>query len=256
LKLSFVIPAYNEEACLAGCLASIIGRIEQAGADAEVIVVNNGSTDATRKIALSFPGVIVVDEPIKGLSRARQAGYRAGTGDLIANVDADNMLPEGWLEKVLAEFSGNDRLVALSGPLAYYDLPRSRRLCTTLFYCIGYTMYLLSHYVLRRGGMLQGGNFVLRRSALEAIGGYNTEIAFYGEDTDVARRMQAAGRIKFTFRLPMYSSGRRFAKEGIVATGFRYALNYLWIMVFKRPYHRSSTDVRPGSDGQSGLLVC
>ena len=105
LKLSFVIPAYNEEACLAGCLASIIGRIGQAGADAEVIVVNNGSTDATRRIALSFPGVTVVDEPIKGLSRARQAGYSAAAGDLIANVDADNMLPEGWLEKVLGEFS-------------------------------------------------------------------------------------------------------------------------------------------------------
>jgi glycosyltransferase involved in cell wall biosynthesis len=255
-KLSFVIPAYNEEACLARCLASIIGRIEQAGADAEVIVVNNGSTDSTRKIALSFPGVIVVDEPVKGLSRARQAGYRAASGDLIANIDADNMLPEGWLEKVLAEFSENERLVALSGPLAYYDLSRAYRACTTLFYCVGYTTYLLSHYVLKKGGMLQGGNFVLKRSALEAIGGYNTEIAFYGEDTDVARRMQAAGLIKFTFRLPMYSSGRRFAKEGIAATGFRYALNYLWIMLFKRPYSRSSTDVRPGSNGQSGLLVC
>ena len=56
--------------------------------------------------------------------------------------------------------------------------------------------------------------------------------------------MQEAGRIKFTFRLPMYSSGRRVAKEGLFATGLRYAVNYLWIILFKRPYHNESTDIR------------
>ena len=245
MKISFVIPAYNEEAYLAGCLTSIVGRITRTGADAEIIVVNNSSTDATRTIALSFPGVVLIDEPVKGLARARQAGYRAASGELIANVDADNMLPEGWLEKVLGEFSTDEGLAALSGPLHYYDVPLRTRFCTTFFYCIGYAAYLLSHYVLKRGGMLQGGNFILRKSALEAIGGYNTDIAFYGEDTDIARRMQAAGRIKFTFGLPMYSSGRRLAKEGVFATGLRYAVNYAWIMLFKTPYTRTSTDVRP-----------
>jgi cellulose synthase/poly-beta-1,6-N-acetylglucosamine synthase-like glycosyltransferase len=92
--------------------------------------------------------------------------------------------------------------------------------------------------------MLQGGNFIVRRSALEAIGGFNTDIDFYGEDTDIARRMQEAGRIKFTFRLPMLSSGRRMAKEGLIATGLRYAVNYMWILLFKRPFHTKSTDVR------------
>lgn len=247
MKLSFVIPAYNEEMYLRGCLESIISHIGGLGKGAspvEVIVVNNGSTDGTREIALSFPGVTVVDEPAKGLVKARQAGYRAATGDLIANVDSDNILPAGWLQKVFAEFGKDDRLVALSGPLVYYDLSALDRLCTTFFYCIAYVAYLLSHYVLRAGGMLQGGNFVLRKSALEKIGGYNTDIDFYGEDTDIARRMQDAGRVKFTFSLPMYSSGRRLAKEGVFATGLRYAVNYIWVLTFKRPYTHTSTDVR------------
>ena len=244
MKLSFVIPAYNEEACLGDCLASILEEAGTGTYDVEIVVVNNASTDRTGQIARSHPGVRVVDEPRKGIVRARQAGYEAATGDLIANVDADNRLPRGWLAKVFREFAADEHLVGLSGPLVYWDLPRLVRLEVRLFYGIGYLTYLVNHFVLRTGGMLQGGNFVLRRSALAAIGGFDTTIDFYGEDTDVARRLQHAGRIKFTFGLPMYSSGRRMAREGTFATGFRYALNYLWVIIFKRPFTKASSDVR------------
>ena len=61
--------------------------------------------------------------------------------------------------------------------------------------------------------MLQGGNYVVRREALEKIGGYNLEISFYGEDTDVARRIQKEGRVRFTFEFPIYASGRRINQE-------------------------------------------
>ena len=154
------------------------------------------------------------------------------------------MVPSGWLDRVFREFSRNANLVALSGPLVYYDLPWIHRAQTRAFYYFGYGTYLLNHFILHKGGMLQGGNFVIRRSALEAIGGYDRSIDFYGEDTDIARRMQKAGRIKFTFRLPMYSSGRRVAKEGLFATGLRYALNYLWVIFFKKPLNTRSTDIR------------
>ena len=244
LKLSFVVPAYNEELYLGKCLDSMVREIAATNHDAEIVVVNNASTDNTRAIAASYPSVVVVDEPRKGIVKARDAGYRAAKGDLIANIDADNMLPTGWLDKVFEEFSGNDRLVALSGPLVYYDLSWLYRLQTKTFYVFGYVTYLINHFVLRKGGMLQGGNFIVKRSALEAIGGFNTDIDFYGEDTDIARRMQEAGRIKFTFRLPMFSSGRRMAKEGLVATGLRYAVNYMWILLFKKPFHTKSTDIR------------
>lgn len=250
MLLSFVIPAHNEEAYLGRCLESIEREIERNGRNAgtdrevEVVVVDNASTDATRSIAASRPSVVVVDEPRKGIVRARDAGYRAAKGDLIANVDADNMLPTGWLDRVFGEFARDPGLAALSGPLVYYDLPRLHRVQTRLFYYAGYATCLLNRLVPGRGGMLQGGNFVVRRPALEAIGGFDTSIDFYGEDTDIARRMREAGRIKFTFRLPVYSSGRRMAKEGLLLTGFRYALNYVWVMLFKKPFHKHSTDVR------------
>ncbi len=248
--LSIIIPAFNEERYIGRCLQSVLQEIALSGQDIEVVVVNNASTDATRDIIASYREVKIVDEERKGLVRARQAGYQAATGDLIANVDADNILPHGWIMQVLKEFSQNTKLVALSGPLVYYDLSFFTNLQVKLFYIVGYITYLVNHFILKKSGMLQGGNCVLRKSALASIGGYDTTIDFYGEDTDIARRMQGAGFIKFSFRLKMYSSGRRMAHEGTLITGFRYALNYLWIIIFKKPFHTASTDVRVDSRTQ------
>jgi glycosyltransferase involved in cell wall biosynthesis len=69
--ISFVVPAYNEEALIASCIASIQSEIAQTGCQAEIIVVNNDSTDGTRLIASSIPAVLVVDEMQRGLVQAR-----------------------------------------------------------------------------------------------------------------------------------------------------------------------------------------
>ena len=79
-RISFVVPAFNEEAYIRRSLLSIRREIRLAGCDAQVIVVNNASTDATRELAASFAGVIVIDEPVRGLVQARSAGSRAATG--------------------------------------------------------------------------------------------------------------------------------------------------------------------------------
>ena len=172
---------------------------------------------APRELAASFPEVIVVDEPVKGLVQARRAGFLRASGELIANVDADTIVTEGWLNRVLDEFRRHPGLVALSGPYIYYDVSKSTRVAVRAFYVMGYGFYVLNRFVLRAGSMLQGGNFVVRRTALEQIGGYNPLFSFYGEDTDLARRLNAVGAVKFTFRLPALSSGRRLHRGGAAA---------------------------------------
>ena len=122
MRLSFVVPAYNEEAYLPACLESILAQTRDLGEPVEIIVVNNASTDRTREVALGYPGVRVVDEPRKGLTFARQAGFAASTGELIANVDSDSRLTPGWVEQVLTTFATEPKMVALSGPFVYYDL--------------------------------------------------------------------------------------------------------------------------------------
>ena len=244
MRLSFVVPAYNEEAYLPECLESILAQTRGLTETVEIIVVNNASTDRTREVALRYPGVRVVDEPRKGLTFARQAGFAASTGQLIANVDSDSRLTLGWLQQVLSAFAAEPKLVALSGPFIYYDLTPTQRVSVQFFYAIAFACYALNRWVLRAGSMVQGGNFVLRRDALESIGGFNTAIAFYGEDTDIARRMSRVGQVRFTFGLKMFSSARRLKHEGIFTMAAKYTINYLWTTFRKKPFTEDYIDVR------------
>lgn len=244
MKISFVVPAYNEEARIEKCVRSILDALEEFDHEAEVIVVNNASSDRTRDIAQSIDGIRVVDQPIKGLVHARQAGYDAAAGELVANIDADTIMPSGWIETVIDEFEGEPELVALSGPFYYFDLSPFRRFWVKIFYGIGYISYLFNRFVLNAGSMLQGGNFVVRRSALEQIGGFDTSIRFYGEDTDVARRLHKIGKVRWTFRLPIHASGRRLQHEGLLRMGSRYALNYVWTTFAKKPWSEEYVDIR------------
>ncbi len=244
MKLTFAIPAYNEEKNIGKCLDSIIRELAHGTHDVEIIVIDNASTDGTGDVARRYPNVRVVREEKKGLVYARQRGYAEASGELIANVDADTMLTPGWIDSVFQEFSKDKELLALSGPFIYYDLSVVTRFFVRIFYYVGYLGYLLNSS-LGKGSMLQGGNFIVRKSGLDRIGGYDLSIDFYGEDTDIARRLAAIGRTKFTFALPMYTSGRRLRAEGVITMGVRYALNHFWVIFFKKPYTKTSTDIRP-----------
>lgn len=244
MRLSFVVPAYNEESYLPDCLDSILKQTAGLADSVEIIVVNNASTDRTREVALGYPGVQVVDEPRKGLTFARQAGFAASTGELVANVDSDSRLTPGWVAKVLKAFGEDPRLAALSGPFIYYDLTPSQRASVWIFYSVAWLVYVMNRYILRAGGMVQGGNFVLRRSALEQIGGFDTSISFYGEDTDIARRVAKVGDVRFTFELKMFSSARRLKKEGMLTMAGRYTINYFWTMFRKKPFTEEYVDIR------------
>ena len=253
MRLSFVVPAYNEEAYLPACLDSILAQTRTLGYRfetlVEIIVVNNASTDGTRGVALAYPEVTLVDEPRKGLTHARQAGFNASTGDLIANIDADSRLPPGWLEQVLEEFARRPAMLCLSGPLVYYDLTPSQCRFVRLFYLTASVTYALNRFVFRVGSMVQGGNFVCCRKGIEEIGGFNLAISFYGEDTDLARRLNKIGEVRFTSKLKMLSSGRRLNKEGVFTMAFRYSLNYLWTIFRERPFTTEHTDIREPLEG-------
>lgn len=249
MRISFVVPAYNEEQYLGDCLRSILAQTRGLAIDSEIIVVNNASTDGTRALALSFAGVKLVDEPRKGLTFARQAGLDASTGELVANVDADSRLTPGWLEQVVASFVARPQMLALSGPLVYYDLNAFERVLVQSFYAAAWSTYAVNRYVLRVGSMVQGGNFVVTRRALEQIGGFNLSISFYGEDTDIARRLNAMGEVRFTFDLKMLSSARRLKKEGMLRTALRYTMNYWWTTFLERPFTLEHVDIRELPEG-------
>jgi glycosyltransferase involved in cell wall biosynthesis len=251
--VSFVVPAYNEEALIGLCLTAIETEISHTGCRAEIIVVNNGSTDATRHIASSYPNVKVVDEPRRGLVQARKAGCLASKGKFIANIDADTILPEGWMHTALAEFAARPDLVALSGPYIHYDLPKWAQVTAAGFFRGVYVIHLLSRLFAGYGSVMQGGNFIVSRTALEAAGGFNCDFQFYGEDAELARRLSKVGLVKFTLALRAFSSGRRFVGEGLFKVLLRYSANYIWTHLFKHPLSSTWLDFRHTTEATSGF---
>ena len=238
MQISLVIPAYNEEAFIGGCLDSVIAHA--GGRFHEIIVVDNASTDGTREIALMRPGVRVVAEPDKGLTRARQRGYLESTGEFVAYIDADTRMPVGWIEHVERVFATRPDAVSLSGPAKYWDAsPWESSVLAVVWWLAALLVYRLLGY------MIYGAHFVVRRSALDAIGGFNRNIDFYGEDTDLARRLSAYGKVLFHMRFFILGSVRRFRDQGLFRTNVIYALNLVWPVVFGRPFSKSHRDVRP-----------
>ncbi len=243
MKLSVVIPAYNEENYIGPCLRAVSREAARSGHDVEIIVVNNASTDRTAEIAAGFPGVRVVDEPRKGLSRARDTGCREAHGELIMNVDADCLMPRGYISRVLPHFD-NPRLALLSGPFFYYDMPQPAQIGSMFFYMFQFLPNVIGQRILGLGAIAQGGNFVVRRRMLEKVGGFNTAIAFYGEDTDIAIRLSRVGLVRFSMRLLMRTSARRLLKDGLLSAGYFAGINIIFMIFFGKPITRAHTDVR------------
>ena len=129
-KISFVIPAYNEESYIRHCLDAIIKEI--GGREGyEIIVVDNNSSDGTCEIVeRDYPGVTLIHEPRRGANRAREAGFVASKGDLVAFLDADTELTQGWIDRAERAFAKDPNLVCLSGPFIYYDLPIAECSCS------------------------------------------------------------------------------------------------------------------------------
>src|SRR5437667_9282213 len=109
MKISVVIPAYNEEVLLPACIDSLLDQDYEG--EVEIIVVDNGSTDTTGAVARSR-GVRVVEEPEHSYSRALACGFAAAGGDIIASTDADTVVPRFWISRLVHEYKRRPGAVA------------------------------------------------------------------------------------------------------------------------------------------------
>jgi glycosyltransferase involved in cell wall biosynthesis len=236
-SISIIIPAFNEEKFIARCLASIVDRAPSNLL--EIIVVDNASSDCTSEIASKYAMVRVVPEPQKGITFARARGMGEARGDVLAFIDADVQIPDGWFERLNAAFTANPSLACYSGPYKYTDLSVVQSLSARAFFrFIAIPTYSVTRF------MALGGNFAARRKALEKIGGFDTSIAFYGEDTNIARRLYSAGDVWWDHKFFVYTSSRRFQAQGLLTVSFTYFANYLSEAVLHRPITHKYSDIR------------
>lgn len=236
MDISLIIPAHNEENYIGATLDAAIKN--SRGKFKEIIVVDNASTDKTAEIAQTRPGVRVVREKQKGLTSARQAGFEAATGELLAYLDADTHITPQWIDIAERTFRERPDIVSLSGPRRHWGAAWYRRWILNAAWYVAPIGYWVVGY------MILGGNFIAKRKAIEAIGGFDRTIEFYGEDTNLARRLSTIGKTLFRMDFYAYASARRYEKEGIIKVNSVYVLNYLWPVLFNRPFTKTSQDVR------------
>ena len=235
MDITIIICAHNEESVIGETID--VAKKYSHGRLKEILVVDNASTDSTAEVARTH-GARVVFEPEKGLPSARQRGFEDSTGEFLAYIDADTLITQKWMDIAEKTFAARPDIVSLSGPRRYFGAAWYRIWTLNAMWHIS----PLAYYIV--GYMILGGNFVVRRSALEKIGGFDRSIKFYGEDTDLARRLSAVGKTLFKMSFYAYASARRFEREGIWKVNIVYVFNYLWPVLFGRPFTKEYQDVR------------
>ena len=241
LSISVIVCAFNEAEYLPACLHSLLAQTRPPD---EILVVNNASTDRTRDVAEQVPGVRVVDEPRKGLVRARETGRLAARGDLLVYVDADCRAPLAWLARVEHRFVLEPALVAVSGAYRFYDWDWWGRALIRVYDVTVAPATNMVTRVLGLGTVFYGGNFAVRREALEAIGGFDTSIEFHGEDTNVGRRLFQIGPVRLCADCWLHTSARRYRAMGKATVLRLYARNFLSELLHHRPHDTAHQDVR------------
>jgi O-antigen biosynthesis protein len=189
-RVSVVVCAYNEERRLRECLASL----EQVDyPDLEVIVCDDGSTDATLAIAGDFPFTVLA-LPHAGLSVARNAGLRAATGEIVAYLDADAACHPEWPYHLALSLE-DPQLVATGGPnLPFADAP-------FVEHAVSFSPGSPQHVLVAddRAEHVPGCNMAFRKEALEGVGGFDAIYTAAGDDVDLCwRLLDTGGQIGFS----------------------------------------------------------
>ena len=185
LKISLVIPVFNEQDYLGTCLSAIANQTEMPD---EVIVVDNGSTDSTVTIAEQFRFVKVIHESCRGVVFARNRGFDLASGDIIGRIDADTILPPRWTENIKEAFT-NGSITAVTGPVSYYDMPFPQ--------INHYPDHLMRSSIYNwspKSPFLFGSNMAIRKKAWDSLQAKLCKHQNIHEDLDLAVHLYLSGQ--------------------------------------------------------------
>jgi glycosyltransferase involved in cell wall biosynthesis len=234
---SIVIPAHNEAELLPSTLDGLVLGMRAVPLAGEIVVCDNASTDRTAELARAG-GARVVAEPVRQISRARNAGAREARGRFLVFVDADTLVPPGLLRQALAELAegracGGGAAVAMEG-VSGGVAGRMVRLWNAV----------------SAGRRLAAGSFLfVRRDAFLAAGGFSERV-YASEEIWLSREVKRWGRARgLPFVIlrdhPVLTSGRKarwYPVPLLVAVGLGFLLfpplvrsrRYCWLW-YSRP---------------------
>lgn len=176
-RVSVVIATHNRAPYLRKALTSLAGQT-LAIAEREIIVVLSACSDESRSVLEAefgeLPGLRVFEEPMPGVSLARNLGIREARGEIIAFLDDDAVAPESWLEALLYKFeSASSSIAACGGPVSpIWEAKRPEWLPSSLEQFLTIVDLGPSDRLLGAFEYLVGANMAYRTSLLRQIGGF------------------------------------------------------------------------------------
>lgn len=227
-EISVIIPAYNEEKYIELCLQSLVWQ--KTKHRFEVIVVDNNSTDATKKIAESFKdklNIRVITEKEQGRGVARWRGFEEATGDFLFSSDADTILPQEWIERFMKYFK-DKKIVAVTS-LCDIDEPSQRKKVMFKFFQVlanEVTKVVLGHY------WLSGFSYAIRKDAYIKAGKIDKSLDAL-DDIDLGNRVKKIGKIQFVRDIPVLSSNRRY-KNNMSSGLLAYVKPFIQVTLLKK----------------------
>jgi glycosyltransferase involved in cell wall biosynthesis len=229
VKISIVVPAFNEEKLLGETLTQIksaSGAFTQIGWESELIVCDNNSNDRTAEIALAV-GATVVFEPVNQISRARNSGAAVATGDWLVFVDADSHPSAELFADMVKEIRSGTCLAG--GATLRWDRETFFVALTTRFVNLGF----------RWRRLLIGAFIFVETAAFRKLGGFSQE-AFAGEELELSRRLKHSARetgkrFVILHRHSIVTSARR-RQDLSVPRLIRGVCGLLYHIIFK-PHH-------------------
>lgn len=189
-SISLIVPAFNEEITIKKSIQSLI---ELDYPNYEIIVVDDGSTDKTLKIAREFENskVKVIHQHNQGKANALNNGIDNSKGEIIVTVDADTKLKENSLKKISARFAKNKQIGAVAGNVKVIPENSIMNIIQGTEYTVGINLVRKAQSMLGCVMIVPGPIAALKREAIEKVGLFSSDT--FAEDFDITMKILEQG---------------------------------------------------------------
>lgn len=228
MKISVIIPAFNEEKLIGKCIKAVKNQAFPKK-EYEILVIDNNSTDRTAEIARKAGTEVIPYREKQGFSATKQFGAHKAKGEIIAYTDADSIPDTHWLATI-EKLMQNKNLMCVGGTTLSAE---------NTFANFWFVIYDLICRINQLFGisLIWGPNMAIRRSAFMQVNGINTSLKT-SDDWDLVLRIQK----KFGIRSALYTNSLRVRtsprKQKKLSTIIPYILigivNYVSIFILRR----------------------
>jgi glycosyltransferase involved in cell wall biosynthesis len=215
VKVSVIIPTYNEENYIKNCILAL--RNQDYKGEYEIIVSDGNSKDNTLKIAKKFADKVVVCEK-RGIASQRNAGAKVANGKILIFVDADTIA----MPNLISEFTKSLRRKNVIG-VTCSILPFSMEVSHQLFFQI--VNLFVKSTILTKKPQVLGACCGYKKYAFDKVNGFDEKFKTL-EDFDLSERITKYGKIVFNNKTFAITSVRRIKKWGAIKSIRKYISNY------------------------------